>query len=32
VAAVHEKLGELDIQVTVTAKSTAKAEFTYSAK
>lgn len=32
VAAVHEKLGEQDIQVTVPAKSTAKADFTYSAK
>jgi plastocyanin len=32
VAAVHEKLGEQDLQVTVPAKSTAKAEFTYSAK
>lgn len=32
VAAVHEKLGEQDIQVTVSAKSTAKADFTYSAK
>lgn len=31
VAAVHEKLGEQDIQVTVPAKSTAKADFTYSA-
>ena len=32
VAAVHEKLGEQDVQVTVPAKSTAKADFTYSAK
>lgn len=32
VAAVHEKLGEQDMQVTVPAKSTAKADFTYSAK
>ena len=32
VAAVHEKLGEQDEQVTVPAKSTAKADFTYSAK
>jgi plastocyanin len=32
VAAVHEKLGEQDIQVTVPAKSTAQADFTYSAK
>lgn len=32
VAAVHEKLGEQDMQVTVSAKSTAKADFTYSAK
>jgi plastocyanin len=32
VAAVHEKLGELDMQVIVPAKSTAKADFTYSAK
>lgn len=32
VAAVHEKLGEQDIQVTVPAKSTAKVEFTYPAK
>jgi plastocyanin len=32
VAAVHEKLGEQDLQVTVPAKSTAKADFTYSAK
>jgi plastocyanin len=32
VAAVHEKLGEQDIQVTVPAKSTAKVDFTYPAK
>jgi plastocyanin len=32
VAAVHETLGEQDMQVTVPAKSTAKADFTYSAK
>lgn len=32
VAAVHEKLGEQDLQVTVPAKSTANADFTYSAK
>jgi plastocyanin len=32
VAAVHEKLGEQDLQVTVPAKSTAKADFTYSVK
>jgi plastocyanin len=32
VAAVHEKLGEQDLQVIVPAKSTAKADFTYSAK
>ncbi|HTV08740.1 MAG TPA: carboxypeptidase regulatory-like domain-containing protein [Candidatus Aquilonibacter sp.] len=32
VAAVHEKLGEQDMQVTVPPKSTAKADFTYSAK
>ncbi|HEY5381712.1 MAG TPA: carboxypeptidase regulatory-like domain-containing protein [Acidobacteriaceae bacterium] len=32
VAAVHEKLGEQDIQVTVPAHSTAKADFTYAAK
>ena len=32
VAAVHEKLGEQDIQVTVPAKSTAKVEFTFPAK
>jgi plastocyanin len=32
VAAVHEKLGEQDMQVTVPARSTAKADFTYSAK
>jgi len=32
VAAVHEKLGEQDLQVTVPAKSTAKADFTYSAR
>lgn len=32
VAAVHEKLGEQDIQVTVPAKSTTTADFAYSAK
>jgi plastocyanin len=32
VAAVHEKLGEQDMQVTVSPKSTARADFTYSAK
>ncbi|HEY4010363.1 MAG TPA: hypothetical protein VGM11_09455 [Acidobacteriaceae bacterium] len=32
VAAVHEKLGEQDMQVTVPSKSTAKADFIYSAK
>jgi plastocyanin len=32
VAAVHEKLGEQDIQVTVPAHSAAKADFTYAAK
>lgn len=32
VAAVHEKLGEQDIQVTVPPKSTATADFTYAAK
>jgi plastocyanin len=32
VAAVHEKMGEQDLQVTVSPKSTAKADFTYSAK
>jgi plastocyanin len=32
VAAVHEKLGEQDIQVTVAPKSTAQADFTYAAK
>jgi plastocyanin len=32
VAAVHEKLGEQDLQVTVPPKSTATADFTYSAK
>jgi len=31
-AAVHEKLGEQDIQVTVPAKSIAKADFTFTAK
>lgn len=31
-AAVHEKLGEQDIQVTVPAKGTAKAEFSFQAK
>jgi plastocyanin len=31
-AAVHEKLGEQDIQVTVPAKSKAKASFTFTAK
>ena len=31
-AAVHEKLGEQDIQVTVPAKSIAKADFTFAAK
>ncbi|MFC6644906.1 carboxypeptidase regulatory-like domain-containing protein [Granulicella cerasi] len=32
VAAVHEKLGEQDVQVTVPAKATAKAAFTFQAK
>lgn len=32
VAAVHEKLGEQDLQVTVSPKSTAKADFTYAVK
>ena len=32
VAAVHEKLGEQDIQVTVPAKATATANFSFSAK
>jgi plastocyanin len=32
VAAVHEKLGEQDVQVTVPPKSTANADFTYAAK
>ena len=31
-AAVHEKLGEQDVQVTVPAKSTSKADFTFTAK
>jgi len=31
-AAVHEKLGERDIQVTVVAKSKSRAEFTFAAK
>jgi plastocyanin len=31
-AAVHEKLGELDIPVTVTAKSTTTASFTFASK
>ena len=31
-AAVHEKLGEQDVQVTVPAKSTAKEDFTFTAK
>jgi len=31
-AAVHEKLGEQDIQVTVPASATAKADFTYAMK
>jgi plastocyanin len=31
-AAVHEKLGEQDIQITVPAKSTAKATFTFAEK
>jgi plastocyanin len=31
-AAVHEKLGEQDIQITVPAKSAAQASFTFSAK
>lgn len=31
-AAVHEKLGELDIPVTVTAKSTTTARFTFASK
>ncbi|HEX4154935.1 MAG TPA: carboxypeptidase regulatory-like domain-containing protein [Acidobacteriaceae bacterium] len=32
VAAVHEKLGEQDLQVTVSPRSTAKADFTFAAK
>jgi plastocyanin len=32
VAALHEKLGEQDLQVTVSPKSTAKADFTYAVK
>ncbi len=31
-AAVHEKLGEQDIEITVKPKSTAKADFTFTAK
>jgi plastocyanin len=31
-AAIHEKLGEQDIQINVTPKATAKASFTFSAK
>jgi uncharacterized protein (DUF2141 family) len=31
-AAVHEKLGEQDIQITITPKATAKATFTFSSK
>lgn len=31
-AAVHEKLGEQDLQITVAPKATAKASFTFSAK
>jgi plastocyanin len=31
-AAVHEKLGELDIPVTITAQSTTKASFTFASK
>jgi plastocyanin len=31
-AAVHEKLGEQDIQITVPAKTTTKADFTFSGK
>jgi plastocyanin len=31
-AAVHEKLGEQDINITVKAKSTAKADFTFTAQ
>ena len=31
-AAVHEKLGEQDMQITVAAKATAKASFTFSEK
>jgi plastocyanin len=31
-AAIHEKLGEQDLQITVPAKSTAKASFTFAAR
>jgi hypothetical protein len=31
-AAVHEKLGELDIPITVTAQSTTTANFTFASK
>jgi hypothetical protein len=31
-AAVHEKLGEQDIQITVPPSATAKADFTYAMK
>jgi plastocyanin len=31
-AAIHEKLGEQDIQITIAPKATAKASFTFSAK
>ncbi len=31
-AAIHEKLGEQDVQITVAPKATAKASFTFSAK
>jgi len=31
-AAVHEKLGEQDVQVTVPAKSSIKSDFTFTAK
>jgi uncharacterized protein (DUF2141 family) len=32
VAAIHEKLGEQDLQITVPPKSSAKASFTFTAK
>jgi uncharacterized protein (DUF2141 family) len=31
-AAVHEKLGEQDLQITVAPKATAQASFTFSAR